>query len=93
MKRRHLCTALIVIAPYLGIGWRSAFGKEQRWGLLTDLGVAFLGRPKVALSATGPLASNPTFLGDLAREEEELEDDLDLLRFYPIFSISLFYRF
>jgi hypothetical protein len=81
------------IAPYVGIGWGNAFGKEKRWGILSDLGVAFLGKPKVALSATGPIASDPTFMGDLAREEQELEDDLDILRFYPVFSISLFYRF
>jgi len=81
------------VAPYVGIGWGNAFGREKRWGILSDLGVAFLGKPKVALSATGPIASDPTFMGNLAQEEEDIEDDLGILRFYPVFSISLFYRF
>jgi len=81
------------IAPYVGIGWGNAFGEEGRWGILSDLGVAFLGRPNVALSATGSIASDSTFMGDLAQEEKDVEDDLSILRFYPVFSISLFYRF
>jgi hypothetical protein len=82
-----------LIAPYVGIGWGNAFGKDKHWGLLGDLGVAFLGRPRVALSATGPVASDPTFMEDLAHEQEEVEDDLSILGFYPVLSVSLFYRF
>ncbi len=81
------------IAPYVGIGWGNAFGKERRWGILTDLGVAFLGRPHVSLSATGPISTDPTFQSDLAREEHDAQDDLSILRFYPVASISLFFRF
>jgi hypothetical protein len=81
------------IAPYVGIGWGNAFGKDGQWGIVSDLGVAFLGRPSVALSATGPIASDSTFAGDLAQEEKDVEEDLSILRFYPVFSISLFYRF
>jgi len=81
------------IAPYVGIGWGNAFGKDKRWGILSDLGMAFLGRPSVALSTTGPIAADPTFQGDLAKEQRDIEDDLGILRFYPVFSISLFYRF
>jgi hypothetical protein len=81
------------VAPYIGIGWGNAFGKEQRWGIVGDLGVAFLGSPRVVLSASGPVASDPAFMQDLAQEESDLEDDLKILRFYPVLSISFFYRF
>ena len=81
------------LAPYVGIGWGNAFGKEGRWGILSNFGVVFLGRPNVSLLATGSMASNTTFMGDLAEEEKDVEDDLSILRFYPVFSISLFYRF
>jgi hypothetical protein len=81
------------IAPYAGLGWGNAFGRDGRWGIVTDLGVAFLGRPHVGLSATGPIASDPGFEEDLSRERRNIEDDLSMLRFYPVFSISLFYRF
>lgn len=81
------------IAPYAGIGWGNTFGPDGHWGVVTNLGVAFLGRPHVVLSATGPMASEAGFQEDLNREQRDIEDDLDLLRFYPVFSISLFYRF
>ncbi len=81
------------LAPYVGIGWGHAFGLGGRWGFVGDLGVAFLGRPKVSLWATGPITSDAKFIGDLTQEERDIQDDLDVLGFYPIFSISLFYRF
>lgn len=81
------------LAPYIGIGWGNAFGKEGRWGILTDLGVAFLGQPHATLSATGPIAADPTFRSDLAQQQHDIEDDLSILKFYPVASISLFFRF
>jgi hypothetical protein len=82
------------VAPYVGIGWGNAFGKEKRWGILTDLGVAFLGRPSVSLTPTGQAAlSDAAFMADLAREQKDLEDDLSILKFYPVLSASLFFRF
>jgi len=81
------------VAPYIGIGWGNAFGKSRRWGFVTDLGVAFIGSPDVKLSATGTLASDPTFRSHLAREEADLKDDLEDLKIYPVFSANLYFRF
>jgi hypothetical protein len=81
------------VAPYVGIGWGNAFGKSKRWGFISDLGVAFTGSPDVALSATGTMASNPTFQANLAREQADIQSDLDKYRFYPVFSTSLYFRF
>lgn len=81
------------MAPYVGIGWGNAFGRSRRWGFVTDLGVAFTGSPDVALSATGTLASDPGFRADLAREEADLEDDLEDFKIYPVFSANLYFRF
>jgi hypothetical protein len=81
------------IAPYVGIGWGNAFGKEKRWGILSDLGVAFIGSPHVSISATGPISSDPTFQRNLAQEQEDIRHEFGRLRFYPVISASLFYRF
>lgn len=81
------------VAPYVGLGWGNAFGQDQRWGLVTDFGVAFIGSPTVTLSATGTLASTPGFLLDLAKEAANVQDDVDVLRVYPVFSANLFFRF
>jgi hypothetical protein len=81
------------VAPYIGIGWGNSLDRKGRWGLATDLGVAFTGSPDVDLSATGPIATDPTFQARLAEEERDIQDDLDVFRIYPVLSISLFYRF
>jgi len=81
------------VAPYIGIGWGNAFGKSRRWGFVTDLGVAFIGSPDVSLSATGTLASDPTFRANLAAEEGDLEDDLEDFKIYPVLSANLYFRF
>jgi len=81
------------IAPYIGIGWGNAVGRSKRLGLAMDAGVAFIGSPGVNLSATGPIASDPTFQANLAEEEDEIEDDLSDFRFYPVLSLSLYYCF
>jgi len=79
--------------PYVGIGWGNAFGKKKRWGFLSDVGVAFIGSPDVTLTATGPLATTPDFLTDLAQEQDDLEDDIGDFKVYPVLSASLFFRF
>ncbi len=53
----------------------------------------FQGDPEVDLSASGALANDPTLLAALRREENDLEDDLDFLSFYPVVSLSLTFRF
>jgi hypothetical protein len=81
------------VAPYIGIGWGNALDEAGHWGLATDLGVAFTGSPDMDLSATGPIAADPTFQARLAEEEKDIQDELDIFKVYPVLSISLFYRF
>lgn len=76
------------VAPYVGIGWGNPLTGDKRWGFTCDFGVAFAGSPDVALSATGPVAS-----ADLERERRDIEDELEDFKFYPVISISFFYRF
>jgi hypothetical protein len=81
------------VAPYVGIGFGNAVSPNQRWGLTVDLGVAFIGSPDVALSATGPIASDPTFQAQLAQQERDVEHDLHRYQYYPVLALSLFFRF
>ena len=80
-------------APYAGLGWNTAFGKDGHWGFIFELGVMFQGSPTAKLSATGPLASDPGFQADLSKEENNLQDDLDNFEYYPVISIGFNYRF
>lgn len=81
------------VAPYVGIGFGNPLSSDGRWGFSADAGVAFIGSPNVNLRITGPFADNAALLADLAEEEEEIEDDLDRLRVYPVLSLTLYYRF
>lgn len=81
------------IAPYAGIGWGNAVGKGKRWGLTLDLGVIFQGSPDIDLVANGLLASDPSFQADLAKEKQDLEDDLDEFEYYPVIAFGITYKF
>lgn len=80
-------------APYVGIGWGNAVGKNKRLSLVADLGVMFQGTPHASLSADGDLASVPAFQADLAREEQELQDAIDEFKYFPVVSVGVSYRF
>lgn len=78
-------------SPYVGIG----FGSVARRGLgfILDLGVAFHGTPAVTLEADGPIASDPVFLNELAKEVANFEDDISWATFYPVLTVGLSFGF
>ena len=80
-------------APYIGIGLGNPFGSEGNWSFAVDAGVMFQGSPDVDLSADGTLANNASFLADLAREEENLQSEIDEYDMYPVISVGISYRF
>lgn len=80
-------------APYLGVGWDNTFSRSSHFGLRAALGVAFGDTPKVALTASGPAANDPTVQANLAAEQASLSKDVKDLRYYPVASVSLAYRF
>ncbi len=78
-------------APYLGIGLDfELFGKA---GLNFDLGVLLQGEPTVTLDADGTLANDALFQDSLAREQQELTDDLSNFKAYPVLSLAFVYNF
>jgi len=81
------------IAPYLGIGWDTSFGKKNAFGFIFEAGAIYQGSPQVDLSADGPIASDPTFQEDLSKEEDNLQDDLEKFTVYPVVAIGVSYRF
>ena len=79
-------------APYAGIGYQGRFLKD-RLMLALDLGVLFQGQPEVHLEGTGSLRGDPTFEAAVRREEQDVKDKLQILRFYPVVALTLSYRF
>lgn len=81
------------VAPYVGIGWGNALGKGKGWSFSCDFGVVFQGEANIDISATGPIASDPAFQANLAREKKELEDELEDYQYYPVIALGITYKF
>lgn len=81
------------VAPYVGIGWGNAFGKNKSWSFSCDFGIMFQGEANIDLTASGDIASDPDFQADLAREKKELEDELEDYKYYPVIALGITYKF
>jgi hypothetical protein len=77
------------IAPYFGIG----YGNVARAGVnfYFDLGIMFMGSPKVSLSSSCNLsaAQCAQLRNDLNAEQGRIEDDLKKYRYFPVANIGL----
>lgn len=76
--------------PYVGIGGTFFyFDKAKRWSMGGEIGVAYTGSWSVSVA-------NPTggiLLGDLIQEQQDLEDDIKNLKFWPVLKLSVSFRF
>jgi hypothetical protein len=89
------------VAPYIGIGYGNVVDKNHRVTFLFDLGVAYIGKSEVNLSATcGPTLSaaqcntlQSQLASDIAAEQQELADDVGAVEFWPVIQIGLGIRF
>ncbi|MEC4720628.1 hypothetical protein RY831_15800 [Noviherbaspirillum sp. CPCC 100848] len=84
------------VAPYLGIGWGRPSSREKGWSFSTDIGVLLQGSPRTTLSNNGCAAGAPVcaqFANDLARENDELRDEVKRFKAYPVLRIGVSYKF
>jgi hypothetical protein len=84
------------VAPYLGLGWGNAAGRQKGWGFTSDLGVIFQGSPSSNLTSGGCLASVQTctqFINDLNVENSNLESKTNNFRYFPVVRIGVSYSF
>lgn len=78
--------------PMVTIGYAGRL--TPGWSVGIEAGALFHGRPEMGeLTATGLLADNPQFQEDLRREIEDIEDEVDGYKVYPVVQVSLSYRF
>ena len=78
-------------SPYFGLGFD--FELVNRLGMSLDLGVLWQGEPDVTLTSDGLLANDPTFIALLESEREELVDEMDSLKAYPVISLGVNFNF
>jgi hypothetical protein len=77
-------------APYLGIGWGNVAGAGINF--YADLGVMFMGTPKASITANCSGLSGPqctALQGQVANEQQNLQDKLDRFKAFPVLNIGL----
>ncbi|EHQ53348.1 outer membrane protein domain-containing protein [Ectothiorhodospira sp. PHS-1] len=80
-------------APYVGIGYGNAI-RGSRWSFAMDAGVMFTGSPDVRLRGqVSDPALEDAFNDDLKREEDSLKDELKDVKYWPVLSLGVSYRF
>lgn len=84
-------TSFDSVSPYIGAGFD--FTVINRLGLSLDFGVLWQGDPIVTLTSTGTLASNQVFQDALEVERQQLEEEVEVLKAYPVVSIGFNFNF
>jgi len=78
-------------APYVGAGFD--FDVMDRFGLSLDFGVLLQGDPTIVTTADGTLSQNQAFLDDINAETQELLNEIDDIKVYPVVSLGFNFNF
>ena len=83
-------------APYLGLGFGRALSADGHFSFTMDIGLILTGVPDVSLNVTCA-SSDEAFCAqlaaDVADEEAEIQSDADDLKYWPVLSFGLSYKF
>jgi hypothetical protein len=87
------------LSPYVGLGWGNPVGAKHHLHVLFDIGAIYGGTPNVSLSATcgsaAPTGSSicTQLQSDVQAERQKLQNDVTLVKWYPVLNLGLAYRF
>lgn len=82
------------LCPYIGIGYGNAAREGGRFSFSFDFGVFFHGTPKIRAEAVAADPARQEALDrDLEVELDDLRDDAEPFKFYPVLRFGLLYRF
>ena len=83
-----------VVAPYLGIGFGNAVAEDQLLTFTLDLGVVFQAYDvSLTSDGAGMTAKLDTFREDVKKEEQNIQDDLDDWKIFPVLTLGLAWHF
>jgi hypothetical protein len=94
-------------APMLTVGWGNWIPRRERkhFSFPFDIGFAYTGDPSIKLNLAGSvcqnpggincstIATDPSVQANIQGQIRKLQNDLDLVRFYPIVSGGVVYKF
>ncbi|MEE8580413.1 MAG: hypothetical protein V3T33_02390 [Myxococcota bacterium] len=79
---------LNTFAPYVGLGYSGGLFGVEHLAFDFELGMKYGGAPDVTLTSSGAVSQ-----ADLNSEEKKIENQIDFIRFYPVVTLGLSYRF
>jgi hypothetical protein len=77
----------------VGIGTDGSLYKDAGFHVGTFFGLQLSSAPATTMSATGLLATDPTFQANLAKEKTSVQDSVKDFKTYPVFKITANYRY
>ncbi len=92
------------VAPSLMMGWGNVVPRTRRWSIPFELGVVFSQAPTGTLNLSGSacdqrgnncrnVASDAELQAEVRKQEAELNDNIDILKIIPVFSIGVAFSF
>lgn len=94
------------VAPTFRVGFGNLVPRNSKHlSILAEVGIAYTGTPRTALSFTGtacttsgppacvPMATDPTVQANVQAEQNKINKDLTLFKFYPLISFGVGYKF
>jgi len=85
------------------MGWGNMLKRSKNWTMQTDFGIQYVSTPKFTMVMTGSVCTpqdgctriqdDPDTVANLAQQQADVNQEIRILRFYPILSTSLSYRF
>jgi hypothetical protein len=85
------------VSPYVGLGYGNVAAAGHHFTFLFDLGAIYGGRPDITLNAacspSVPSAVCQQLATSVDAEKLKLQSDVSLLKWYPVVSLGLGYRF
>lgn len=92
----HLKGELEKSAPFVGLGWDTTYSGSGHWGFKAIAGAMFTGKPDVHLTSVGGVRTpqeDVIFQQALLDGQNELRDDVDDYKVYPVAELGVNYRF
>jgi len=80
------------VAPYVGIGYGNAVLPDASLTFVVDFGVIFQ-TYDIAITSSGTAANDPGFQEDLADLEQDIEDEVNRFKIYPVINFGIAYHF
>ncbi|MGH7225973.1 MAG: hypothetical protein ACRELF_22370 [Gemmataceae bacterium] len=87
------------VSPYVGLGWGNPVGAGHHLHVLLDVGAIYGGTPHASLAAQcGPATPSGSstcaqLQSDVQAEAHRLQNDVTIVKWYPVVDLGLAYRF